>query len=63
MKPAYGGANEIPNVEVRCGADDFENAIRKMGVVAACEWFGYPADHDFTLGTIATLLERSGVTP
>jgi hypothetical protein len=38
--------------------DRFENAIREVGVVAACEWFGYSADSDFTKETRAILAER-----
>ena len=44
----YGNKNEIPPCEVNCPADIFENAIREIGVVFACEWFGYHADSDFT---------------
>ena len=37
-KIPYGGAGEIPPVEVKCRADEFENEIRKIGVVWAAEW-------------------------
>lgn len=57
----FGGANEIPLVEESCPIHVFENNIRKIGVVAACEWFGHESDSDFTKETIAILLERSGV--
>ena len=42
----------------RTPMDRFENAIREVGVVAACEWFGYSADSDFTKETRAILAER-----
>ncbi|MDN7894527.1 hypothetical protein QZM93_38665 [Burkholderia cepacia] len=54
-----GGAGEIPLVPENTTGDAFENAIRSFGVVAACEWFGYAPDSEFTRITIATLLERS----
>lgn len=41
--------------------DRFENAIREVGVVAACEWFGYSADSDFTKETARVLDERSAI--
>ncbi len=50
--------NEIKPVEVTCKCDEFENAIRKIGVVFACEWFGYDADSDFTKDTIKRLLDE-----
>lgn len=56
---AYGGPMEIPLVKERTGGDVFENAIRRIGVVAACEWFGNKSDSEFTEQTIAILLERS----
>jgi len=56
---ALGGANDIPPAEEECPNDVFENAIRAFGVVAACEWFGYPADSEFTRETIKHLSERS----
>jgi hypothetical protein len=57
----YGGANEIPQVVVECEADVFDNAIRKFGVENACEWFGYRACDDFTIGSIRELCERSNI--
>lgn len=39
----------------KCPNDIFENAIREYGVVAACEWFGHPADSEFTKETIKHL--------
>ena len=42
-------------VEERCPMDEFENAIRKVGIVAACEWFGHKADSEFTAETIDIL--------
>lgn len=58
-KIPYGGPNEIPPVEVRCPNDEFENMIRKYGVVNACEWFGHSSDSEFTKQVIGWLLERS----
>ena len=57
----YTGPNEIPPVEVTCGADEFENAIRKIGVINACEWFGYGAASAFTEETVKILCEKSGI--
>jgi hypothetical protein len=57
----YGGKDEIPQCEVKCPADIFENEIRTIGVEFACEWFGHNADSDFTKETIKTLCERSGI--
>lgn len=59
MTPAYGGPREIPYVDPKTTGDEFENAIRRIGVVNACEWFGHDADSEFTAGTIRTLRERS----
>ena len=56
-----GGMNQIPQVEVCCKGDEFENEIRKIGVVFACEWFGHDMDSDFTKETIELLCERSGI--
>jgi hypothetical protein len=39
--------------------DAFENAIRRVGVVAACEWFGHRSDSEFTASTMRILAERS----
>jgi hypothetical protein len=55
----FGGAGEIPPAELQCPMDEFENAIRKIGVVAACEWFGYLSDSAFTEKTIQILKDRS----
>ena len=55
-----GGKNEIPACEVACPADVFENAIREIGVVFACEWFGHKENSDFTKQAIKMLYERSG---
>jgi len=57
-----GGQNEIPAVEVKCEGDVFENSIRSIGVVFACEWFGHDEHSDFTASTIAVLCERSGIS-
>lgn len=58
---AYGGPMEIPLVKEQTAGDVFENAIRKIGVVSACEWFGHEAESEFTEQTIAILLERSSI--
>lgn len=39
--------------------DRFEDAIREVGIVAACEWFGHSADSEFTKETIRVLNERA----
>ena len=54
-----GAPGDLPPVPVNCPADEFDNAIRKFGVVDACEWFGYPADSEFTAETIKVLQQRS----
>ena len=55
----FGGAGEIPLVKAVVPNDEFENTIRKYGVVAACEWFGHAPDSEFTAEAIKTLRERS----
>jgi len=54
-----GGPGEIPPVREKTPMDIFENAIRAIGVVNACEWFGYCDDSAFTRETIEVLIERS----
>ena len=56
---AYGEAGAIPFVDETTTGDMFENAIRRFGVVAACEWFGHTPDSEFTAETIRVLQERS----
>lgn len=56
-----GGKDEIPQVEIECQADEFENAIRKIGVEFACEWFGSNEINGFLEKTISCLCERSGI--
>lgn len=46
-------------VPERAPMDRFENAIREIGVVAACEWFGYSHDSEFTKETARILDERA----
>ena len=58
-----GGAGDIPPVEVKCPADEFENVIRHFGVVNACEWFGHDRDSEFTKETIEYLLKSSVDNP
>ncbi len=60
-KILYGSPGEIPPVEVKCKADEFENYIREFGVVNACEWFNHSSNSEFTKETIELLLERSGL--
>ena len=55
----FGRANEILPVDVKCQADEFENMIRKLGVVFCAEWWGYDESSEFTKEVIAILLERS----
>lgn len=50
-----GGWVAVPE---RTTGDAFENAIRRYGVVAACEWFGYAHDSEFTKETQRVLDER-----
>ena len=42
-------------------ADRFEDAIREVGTVFACEWFGYASDSEFTQETIRVLSERAAM--
>lgn len=35
--------------------DEFENAIRRFGIVSACEWFGHQSNSEFTTDTIEHL--------
>lgn len=39
--------------------DVWENAIRKYGIINACEWFGYSPDSEFTKETIEWLSEKT----
>jgi len=55
----YGDAGELPPVDVKCPMDAFENHIRQIGIVAACEWFGHYSRSDFTRETIRTLYDRN----
>lgn len=57
----FGGPGEIPPVTVRCQTDEFENCIRRFGVVSACEWFGHATDSSFTAETIEHLIQRSEI--
>ena len=58
-KIEFGGAGEVPPAEVKCPMDEFENHMRAIGIVCACEWFGHDRDSAFTADTIRTLKERS----
>lgn len=55
----FGHPGAIPLVPELTTGDVWENAIRTIGVHSACEWFGYPADHQFTVETINVLRDRS----
>lgn len=57
----YGDPNEIPLVEASCLNDEFENMIRKFGVVNSCEWFGHAYDSEFTKETVEILKQRSRI--
>ena len=57
----YLEANEIPQVEVKCKADVFENAVRTIGVGFACEWFDLEKDSDAVRLVRDVLCERSGI--
>lgn len=50
-----GGWVAVPE---RTTGDAFENAIRRYGVAAACEWFGHAHDSEFTKETQRVLDER-----
>ena len=50
--------NTTERVPERVPMDRFENAIREIGVAAACEWFGYSHDSEFTKETARILDER-----
>lgn len=61
-----GKAREVTDAEIdalpeHTPMDRFENAIREVGVVAACEWFGHSADSKFTKLTIRVLDERAAI--
>jgi hypothetical protein len=60
---AYGAAGAIPLVDETTTGNVFENAIRRIGAVAACEWFGHAPDSEFTRETIRVLQQRAGVRP
>lgn len=53
-----GGPGDLPPVPVRVPNDEWENAIRKFGVVNACEWFDHAFNSTFTTETIRVLRER-----
>ncbi len=48
----FGKPNFFPQVEVKTPMDEFENAIRKIGITTACEWFGHTKDSAFVEQTI-----------
>lgn len=54
----FGAARAIPPVDELTEGAVFENAVRRIGVTSACEWFGYQ-DGDFVKETVLCLLERS----
>jgi hypothetical protein len=49
---------EIKLVPEFTAGDIFENAIRTIGAVNACEWFGHSPDSEFTKETQRVLDER-----
>lgn len=53
-----GGPGDLPPVKVQCPNDEFENAIRKYGVVAACEWFDHAFNSTFTQESIRHLRRK-----
>lgn len=57
-----GKPGAIPPVEEITPMDKFENAIRAIGVRAACEWFDKEPDGEFAMETIRVLVERSKST-
>lgn len=61
MSTNLGGPGELPLVACSVPAQVFENAVRSFGIVAACEWFGYASDSEFTAETIKVLRERSEI--
>ena len=54
-----GKPRAIAAVPEHVPMDEFENAIRKIGVVNACEWFGHAPDSEFTREIIKVLQERA----
>lgn len=46
-------------VKENCPNDVFENFLRTYGIVAACEWFGYSSDSEFTKETIKYLGDKA----
>ena len=54
-----GGPRALAYVFERTPMDEFENAIRRVGVVAACEWFGHAPESAFTKESILVLRARS----
>ena len=52
---------DLERVPERVPMDRFENAIREVGVVAACEWFGHRSDSEFTKETHRILAERYAI--
>ena len=57
----WGKPGAIKPVEIECGMDVFDNAVREFGVTNSCEWFGHEMTSDFQRETIEVLCERSGV--
>jgi hypothetical protein len=49
----------LPPVPVTCGADEWDNIVRKWGVGYCCEWFGYDYDSEFTAETLRILMDRA----
>ena len=55
-------ANAIPQTDIWCDADAFENAIKSAGVGFACEWFGHEVDGHFAKEIVNMLCERAEIS-
>lgn len=52
--------NALPQVpEDGTEGTRFENAIRRIGISNACEWFGHPARGEFARDTLIALQSRN----
>jgi hypothetical protein len=47
----------VPEDGTECTS--FENAIRRIGISNACEWFGHPANGEFARDTLIHLQSRN----
>lgn len=62
LRKLYGFPGAISPVEEMVLNDKFENSIREIGVVNACEWMGHAPDSGFTTDTINYLMSLSGMS-